>query len=131
MWVKTFVRLLQRHFLKQHPMHKIFNHGTVKKSVLHKKHGISSHIKQILNPSKCNFRVRNECPLDNKCLASNIVYKAKVSNETNNECKNYLALPKHHSKKDSETTLEETLKIKSMRSALNFQSTFGLENLMV
>ena len=35
-------------------------------------------------------RVRNECPLGNKCLTSNIVYEAKVSSKTNNECKRYL-----------------------------------------
>ena len=38
----------------------------------------------------CNWRVRNECPLDNKCLPPNIVYEAKVSNKTNNECERYL-----------------------------------------
>ena len=38
----------------------------------------------------CNCRVRNECLFKNKCLTSNIVCEAKVSNETNNECKRYL-----------------------------------------
>ena len=55
---------------------------------------ISSHNKQILNPTKeyfgSNCSVRNDCPLDNKCLTPNIVYEAKVSNKTNNECKRYL-----------------------------------------
>ena len=44
---------------------------------------ISPRNKQILNPNKeyfgCNRRVRNECPLDNKCLTTNIVYDTKVS----------------------------------------------------
>ena len=55
---------------------------------------ILSRNKQILNLSKeyfgCNYRVRNKCPLDNKCLTPSIVYEAKVSNKTNNECKRYL-----------------------------------------
>ena len=55
---------------------------------------ILSRNKQILNLSKeyfgCNYRVRNKCPLDNKCLTTSIVYEAKVCNKTNNECKRYL-----------------------------------------
>ena len=31
------------------------------------------------NNHGCNFRNRAECPLDNKCLTANIVYKAVVS----------------------------------------------------
>ena len=54
---------------------------------------IWSHKKHILNPGKeyfgRNSRLSNECPLDNKCLTINIVYKPKVSNKTNNECKKY------------------------------------------
>ena len=103
---KTFLKLLQRHFSKRHPMHKIFNRNTVKISdccIKNMETVISPHNKQILNPSKkyfgCNCRVRNECPLDNKCLPPNIAYEAKVSNETNTECKRYLGA--------SETPIEE------------------------
>ena len=34
------------------------------------------------------FRVRNKSPLDNNCLTPSIIYEAKVSNETN-DCKRY------------------------------------------
>ena len=94
---QTFLKLLQRHLPKLHPIHKIFNHNTIKISnccMRNMETVISSHNKQILNPSKeyfrCNYRVPNECLLDNKCLTPNIVYEAKVSNETNNEYKKYL-----------------------------------------
>ena len=94
---KTFLKLLQCHFPKRHPMHKIFNRNTVKISyccMRNMESVISSHNKQILNPSKeyfgCNCRVRNECPFDNKCLTPNIVHEATVSNKTNNEFKRYL-----------------------------------------
>ena len=87
---------------------------------------VISSDKQILNPSKeyfgRNCRVRNKCPLDNKCLTPNIVYEAKVFSEINNECNS--ALLKHHSKRDSGAILENS-NIKSLRSALNFQSIFG------
>ena len=56
---------------------------------------ISSHKKEILYPSKeyfeCICRIRNEWPLDNKCYIPNIMYEAKVSNKTKNECKKYLS----------------------------------------
>ena len=91
---KTFVKLLQR---QRHHMHKIFNRNTVKVSyrcMRSMESVISSHNKQLSNPSReyfgCNCRVRIKCPLDNKCLTPNIVYEAKVSNKTNNECKRYL-----------------------------------------
>ena len=67
-------------------MHKILNRNTVKISYCCMRNiesVISPRNKQILNPNKeyfgCNRRVRNECPLDNKCLTTNIVYDAKVS----------------------------------------------------
>ena len=44
------------------------------------------HNKQVLNPNKeyfrCNHKIKDECPLDNKCLTPNTVYEAKFSNET-------------------------------------------------
>ena len=94
---KTFLKLLQHHFPKRHPMHKKFNRNTVKISyccMRNMETVISSHNKQMLNPSKehfrCSCRVRNECFLDNKCLAPNIVYEAKFSNKTNYEYKRCL-----------------------------------------
>ena len=51
---------------------------------------ISSHNKQMLNPRKeyfgRNCRVRDELPLSNEWLTPNVMYEAKISNETNNEC---------------------------------------------
>ena len=41
---------------------------------------ISSHNKQILTPKNkqvgCNCRVKNSCPIDNKCLTSQLIYQA-------------------------------------------------------
>ena len=55
---KTFLKLLQRHFPKRHRMYKIFNRNTVKISyccMRNMESVISSHNKQILNPSKEYF----------------------------------------------------------------------------
>ena len=94
---KTFLKVLQRHFAKQHFTHKIFDHNMVKTSYCCKRNMESVmplHKKQILNPSKeyigCISRVWNDCQLNNKYLTPNIKYHVKASNKTNNECKIYL-----------------------------------------
>ena len=60
---------------------------------------LNSHNKSILNATneendrKCNCRDKNKCPLDNKCLSSNIVYKAEVTtNNTDNSKKSYIGI---------------------------------------
>ena len=48
---------------------------------------ISSHNKHILNSNNteygCNCNNRDECPLENECLTPRIVYRADVTNKTN------------------------------------------------
>ena len=55
---------------------------------------ISSHNKHILQPNDykfgCNFRIERECPLENKCLSTNIVYEATIQNNSNDDQKRYL-----------------------------------------
>ena len=57
---------------------------------------ISSHNKQILIPKnkqvKCNCRIKNSYPLDNKCLTSQLIYQAVVKNNLDDECKYYVRL---------------------------------------
>ena len=64
---------------------------------------ISSHHKQILAPKnkqvECNCRVKNSCPLDNKCLISQFIYKPDVTNNLDDKYKYYLGL--------AETTFKE------------------------
>ena len=55
---------------------------------------ISAHNKNILNPVSnteygCNYRSKESCPLQNKCLTPKIVYQADVKNLTNDEQKSY------------------------------------------
>ena len=42
------------------------------------------------NQVQCNWRNKDQCPLDNKCLTSSIIYNAQVT--TNNATKNYIGL---------------------------------------
>ena len=50
---------------------------------------ISRHNKQIPTPKNkqvgCNCRVKNSCPLGNKCLTSQLNYQADVTNNLDNE----------------------------------------------
>ena len=77
---------------------------------------ISSHNKQILTPKNkqvgCNCRVKNSCPLDNKCLTSQLIYQADVTNTLNDEYKYYLG--------PAETTCKERCS--------NHKSSFKNEN---
>jgi len=42
------------------------------------------------NEPSCNCRVKNDCPLNGKCLSSNIIYQATVS--ANNKKETYIGL---------------------------------------
>ena len=57
---------------------------------------ISSHNKQTLTPKTkqvgCICRVKNSFPLDNKCLTSQLIYQADVTNSLNEEYQYYLGL---------------------------------------
>ena len=64
---------------------------------------ISSHNKQIVTPknkqAECNCRVKNSCPLDNKCLTSQLIYQVDITNNLDNQDNYYLGL--------AETTFKE------------------------
>ena len=58
---------------------------------------ISSLNKNILNPvsntkHRCNYRSKESCLLQNKCLTQKRVYRADVKNVTNDENKFYLGV---------------------------------------
>ena len=78
---------------------------------------ISSHNKQILIPKnkqiKCNFRIKNSCPLDNKCLTSQLIYQADVKNNLDDECKYYVGLAR--------TTFQE--RYSNQRSSFNNENS--------
>ena len=64
---------------------------------------LSSHSKQILTTKNkqvgCNCRVKNSCPLDSKCLTPQLIYRAEVTDNLDNEFMYYLRL--------AETTFKE------------------------
>ena len=87
---KCFLQLIDKHFPKSNPLHKIFNRNTLKLSyscMRNVKTIISSHNKAQISKSSnqsekiddnCNCRDKNSCPLEGNCNTRNIVYQAEV-----------------------------------------------------
>ena len=82
----------------------------------------------------CNCRVKDNCPLDGKCLHKCIVYQANVV--TNNECKEYFGTAEgefklrynnhtmsfRHKKREKDTELSKYLwKLKEENADYNLQ----------
>ena len=84
-----FLKLLDKHFPRQHKLHKIFNKNTVKISyscTKNIKSIITSHNKKVVhqnepcpNEQKCNCIKKDLCPLNKSCQAENIVYEATIT----------------------------------------------------
>jgi len=82
---KIVLKLVKKHFPKNHMLHKLFtcmpNIATI----------ISGHNKQVLNPKQethsCNCRRKTECPLSNECLTPSVIYQAEIKNDKNNDKK--------------------------------------------
>ena len=97
---RRFLNIVDRCFPKNHPLHKIFNRHTLKLSyscMPNMKTIISSHNKKLLSDcnesrnstqtldKECNCRKKDQCPLEGKCLTSNVVYQATVTTETSTD----------------------------------------------
>jgi hypothetical protein len=90
---KTFLKILDEEFPKEHLLHKIFNRNTVKLSyscMNNIKNIIDGHNKAILSkeivknqPKTCNCRKIIDCPMSGRCLVKSVVYRATV--ETNDD----------------------------------------------
>ena len=103
---KMFFKMLKKNFPKSNPFSKIFSKNTIKinySCTRNMKSIISVHNKQILTPKNkqvgCNCRIKNSCPLNNKCLTSQLIYQANVTNNLDDKYKYYVGL--------AETTFKE------------------------
>ena len=119
---KIFFKILKKHFPKSNQLSKIFNKNTIKISYSctnNMKSIISAHNKQILRPSikesGCNCRDKNDCPLDNKCKTTRLIYQADVTNNVDNEYKYYLGL--------TDTTFKERFNNHTMSFRNEFRKT--------
>ena len=96
---KMFFKILSKHFPQTSKFYKIFNKNTVKISyscTRNMKDHINAHNRKILfnkeEKSGCNCRIKQNCPLQNNCLTPNIIYRADVSNDKDDEKKFYIGL---------------------------------------
>lgn len=99
---KCFLTLIDKHFPKSNPLHRIFNRNTLKLSyscMNNVKAIISNHNKVVINKSSnspvpaintCNCRNKGSCPLDGKCNEQNIIYQAEVT--TSHSKQTYIGL---------------------------------------
>ena len=92
---KEFFKIVDRHFSKSHPYYAIFNRKTIKLSyscLANMAAIIKSHNSYVLGakeqlktpPKMCNCpkSKKTQCPLQQQCLAQNIIYKATVRTST-------------------------------------------------
>ena len=105
---REFLKLIDKHFPKTSPFHKIFNRNTIKvsfSSMSNVRSVISSHNKRILKETKstqksikdknqklCGCRNANECPLNNMCLTKDLVYQAEVTTKDQSDRKTYTGM---------------------------------------
>ena len=96
---EEFLKLVRKHFDLRHPFHKDLNIHTIKFSyscTSNMENIIKGHNKKILKEpeiidnDKCNCIVKDNCPLQKKCLEETIVYKAEIT--ANNQTKNYIGI---------------------------------------
>ena len=110
--VKTWTQTLEESFSNfwtnvsppGHQLHKLLNRNTVKLSyscMPNFKEIISDHNKSVLSkcqpkpyidPHTCNCRDDSNCPLENKCLTSGIIYQATVTRQDINHEETYVGL---------------------------------------
>ena len=96
---RKFFKLVKKNFSK-HRYHEIFNKNNIKVSYscmdnmekLVKKHNNNRLRKNDTNQRNSNCRANNTCPLDGKCLSSNIVYSAEVLSGNNQHRDKYFGI---------------------------------------
>ena len=100
---KEFLEILDESFPARNKLSKIFNRSSVKIS-----YSCMPNLKQIIDgankkkikkktsnntaKASCNCRVRDECPLQQKCLSSAIVYQATVTEVKRNKKETYVGI---------------------------------------
>ena len=96
---RSVLEFVDKHFPPDNPLHKFFNRNFIKISygcMNNVANIIKSHNKKILceekmNEDGYNCRKKADCPLKGQCLATNVVYQAKVT-EPNKDPKVYIGM---------------------------------------
>ncbi|KAJ8038228.1 hypothetical protein HOLleu_15581 [Holothuria leucospilota] len=85
---KRFLELLDKHFPKQHPLHKLFNKNNVKVSyscMPNFKQTRQRHIFKVTSnktpQQACNCTQKSNCPVNGDCMKKSVVYRADVTSK--------------------------------------------------
>ena len=99
---KTFLEIIDKELSLGHSLHKIFNPNAIKISyscITNVKQIIDGHNKTKLSSTNiatekdlCNCRRKDECPMQNGCLAESIVYQATVTTNDGEAKQTYVGL---------------------------------------
>ena len=97
---KSFLKILDEEFPKEHVLHKIFNRNTVKTSyscISNIKHNIDGHNRSVLNKKNvatrnCNCRKPADCSMNGDYLKQSVVYQATVSTNDDRPDQTYVGL---------------------------------------
>ncbi len=133
---RNFLCLVDKHFPPNHKLHKIFNRNTVKvcySCMNNVKSIISKHNTRITRKSKpqcevidpCTCRDKKTCPLQEKCMTKDVVYKATFTTSNTNSTKHYIGMTASTFK---ERYIETTLNLsttKGTQMTQNFRNIFG------
>ena len=106
-----FLAIVDKHFLKDHKIRKIFNRNTIKicySCMNNTKQIIDNHNKHILNSSKhnddtadktntkdtknCHCQQKNTRPLNGNCHQSPLIYQATITRKDNSTTETYIRL---------------------------------------
>ena len=106
-----FLKLIDTHFPKDHPLRPIINRNTIKISYRNTpniKKIISSHNTKLLKSENseppCNCQ-KNPCPLPGQCRAKNVIYQATVTTQQNPpQTETYVGMTSRELKKKSPGT---------------------------
>ena len=132
-----FLKLINKHFPQYHKFYKLFNKNTVKISyscMPKMENIINTHNKKIINPPKdniartCNCIRKHQCPLNEKCLINNVLYKASIiPNEEDPKTKIYYGVCKTASSADMRTIRKHSTTWNT-KLIQNYQTNIGIQN---
>ena len=89
---KIFMRIVNKHFPRNHKYYKLFNRNNIKLSyscMTSMNNFIRKHNSKIIkgqapsNIKSFNRRRKKDCPMDGNCLSECLIYKASVNTTTN------------------------------------------------
>ena len=132
---RSFLHLVDTHFPAGYKVHKIFNRNTVKvsyscmnnvRSIMtnHNTRIIRKSQTQVTSAGTCNCRNKKACPLQNKCMNKDIVYKATISTSNANDTKHYIGMTSSTFKERYRNHIK-FLHTKNIQTKRSFRNTFG------